>query len=80
VAQGYSNSFKPWKENDMADYQAIVIGSGAGGLSSALSLSRNGFSVLLLEAMPSFGGYLNPFSRKPYNFDNYSSFAYYSNL
>ncbi|MGD2125521.1 MAG: NAD(P)-binding protein, partial [Desulfobacteraceae bacterium] len=53
----------------MADYQAIVIGSGAGGLSSALSLSRKGFSVLLLEAMPSFGGYLNPFSRKPYKFD-----------
>jgi all-trans-retinol 13,14-reductase len=53
----------------MADYQAIVIGSGAGGLSSALTLSRNDFSVLLLEAMASFGGYLNPFSRKPYKFD-----------
>jgi len=53
----------------MADYQAIVIGSGPGGLSSALSLSKKGFSVLLLEAMPSFGGYLNPFSRKPYKFD-----------
>jgi phytoene dehydrogenase-like protein len=53
----------------MADYQAIVIASGAGGLSSALSLSKNGFSVSLLEAMPSFGGCLNPFSRKPYKFD-----------
>jgi phytoene dehydrogenase-like protein len=53
----------------MADYQAIVIGSGAGGLSSALCLSKNGFSVLLLEAMSSFGGYLNPFSRKSYKFD-----------
>jgi all-trans-retinol 13,14-reductase len=53
----------------MADYQAIVIGSGAGGLSSALYLSKNGYSVLLLEAMPSFGGYLNPFSRKSYKFD-----------
>jgi all-trans-retinol 13,14-reductase len=53
----------------MTDYQAIVIGSGAGGLSAALSLSRNGFSVLLLEAMPSFGGYLNPFRRKAYTFD-----------
>ena len=31
----------------MADYQAIVIGSGAGELSSALSLSKKGFSVLL---------------------------------
>lgn len=53
----------------MADYEAIVIGSGAGGLSAALSLARNGFSVLLLEAMPSFGGYLNPFRRKSYKFD-----------
>ncbi|MBW1668770.1 MAG: NAD(P)-binding protein [Deltaproteobacteria bacterium] len=53
----------------MAEYQVIVIGSGAGGLSAALSLSKNGFSVLLLEAMPSFGGYLNPFRRGPYRFD-----------
>lgn len=53
----------------MADYDAIVIGSGAGGLSAALGLARNGFSVLLLEAMPSFGGYLNPFRRKSYKFD-----------
>jgi phytoene dehydrogenase-like protein len=45
----------------MADFQVIVIGSGAGGLSAALFLARQGFSVLLLEAMPSFGGYLNPF-------------------
>jgi len=53
----------------MADYQAIVIGSGAGGLSAALRLSRSGSSVLLLEALPSFGGYLNPFRRKLYTFD-----------
>jgi all-trans-retinol 13,14-reductase len=53
----------------MTDYQVVVIGSGAGGLSSSLYLSKNGYSVLLLEAMPSFGGYLNPFSRKPYKFD-----------
>ena len=53
----------------MPDYQAIVIGSGAGGLSAALTLARGGLSVLLLEAMPSFGGYLNSFRRKPYKFD-----------
>lgn len=53
----------------MANYEAIIIGSGAGGLSAALSLARRGFSVLILEAMPSFGGYLNPFKRKPYTFD-----------
>lgn len=53
----------------MADYQAVVIGSGAGGLSAALTLARRGSSVLLLEAMPSFGGYLNPFRRRAYTFD-----------
>ena len=53
----------------MADYQAIVIGSGAGGLSAALSLARTGLSVLVLEAMPSFGGHLNPFRRKQYTFN-----------
>lgn len=53
----------------MADFQVIVIGSGAGGLSSALFLAKQGFSVLLLEAMSSFGGYLNPFKRGLYTFD-----------
>ncbi|MEJ2731015.1 MAG: NAD(P)/FAD-dependent oxidoreductase [Deltaproteobacteria bacterium] len=53
----------------MIDFQVIVIGSGAGGLSAALFLAKQGFSVLLLEAMPSFGGYLNPFRRGPYTFD-----------
>jgi phytoene dehydrogenase-like protein len=53
----------------MADYDAIVIGSGAGGLSAALKVANSGLSVLLLEAMPSFGGYLNPFRRKKYTFD-----------
>ena len=53
----------------MANYQAIVIGSGAGGLSAAVFLAKQGFSVLLLEAMPSVGGYLNPFRRGRYTFD-----------
>jgi all-trans-retinol 13,14-reductase len=53
----------------MANYDAIVIGSGAGGLSAALKLAQSHYSVMLLEAMPSFGGYLNPFRRKGYTFD-----------
>ena len=53
----------------MADYNAIIIGSGAGGLSAALKLARSDYSVMLLEAMPSFGRYLNPLHRKGYTFD-----------
>ncbi len=53
----------------MADYDAIIIGSGAGGLSAALKLARSHYSVILLEAMLSFGVYLNPFRRKGYTFD-----------
>jgi len=53
----------------MGKYDAIVIGSGVGGLSAALKIARRGYSVLLLEAMTSFGGFLNPFHRKGYTFD-----------
>jgi len=53
----------------METYDAIVIGSGAGGLAAALRLSRLNFSVLILEAASSFGGYINSFSRKGYTFD-----------
>ena len=53
----------------MIDYDVIVVGSGAGGLSAALKVAQNGYSVLLVEAMSSFGGYLNPFHRQGYTFD-----------
>jgi len=53
----------------MADYEAIVIGSGAGGLSAALRMSQLGASVLVLEAMPAFGGYLNAFRHNGFRFD-----------
>ena len=53
----------------MTDYDAIVVGSGAGGLSAALRLAQQKVSVLVLEAMPAFGGYINPFVRNGYRFD-----------
>ncbi|MCF8145289.1 MAG: NAD(P)/FAD-dependent oxidoreductase [Deltaproteobacteria bacterium] len=53
----------------MTDFDAIVVGSGAGGLSAALRMAQQDVSVLVLEAMPSFGGYLNPFVRNGYRFD-----------
>jgi all-trans-retinol 13,14-reductase len=53
----------------MTDFDAIVVGSGAGGLSAALRMAQQDVSVLVLEAMPSFGGYLNPFVCNGYRFD-----------
>ncbi len=53
----------------MADHDAIVIGSGAGGMSAALEILRSGHSVLLVEAMPEFGGCLHPFQKAGYSFD-----------
>jgi all-trans-retinol 13,14-reductase len=50
-------------------YDVIVIGSGIGGLTSALEAANQGRSVLVLEADRSFGGYLSSFSRKKFHFD-----------
>lgn len=50
-------------------YDVIVIGSGIGGLSAALTCARKGKSVLMLEAGKQFGGYTNPFARRHFHFD-----------
>ncbi len=53
----------------MPDLDSIIVGSGAGGMTAGLKLAKDGCRVLLLEAMPSFGGYLNPFQRHGYRYD-----------
>ncbi|MBF0105243.1 MAG: NAD(P)/FAD-dependent oxidoreductase [Deltaproteobacteria bacterium] len=53
----------------MTRYDAIIIGSGIGGLTAGLALAGKNRSVLLVEASLSYGGYLNPFSRKNFHFD-----------
>lgn len=50
-------------------FDVIVIGSGIGGLTAALTVATRGRSVLVLEAGKQFGGYLNPFQRRAYSFD-----------
>ncbi len=50
-------------------FDAIVIGSGIGGMSAATHLANHGKRVLLLEAALDFGGYTNPFKRKKFHFD-----------
>ncbi len=50
-------------------FDVIVIGSGVGGLTAALTAARKGQTVLVLEAGKAIGGYLNPFRRGPYEFN-----------
>lgn len=48
---------------------AVVIGSGMGGLLSALELQRHGLSVCILEKRSIPGGYAHSFRRGDYVFD-----------
>lgn len=49
--------------------RVVVIGSGVGGLVAALTCSRRGCDVVVLEAEKAIGGLLNPFRRGPHRFD-----------
>jgi all-trans-retinol 13,14-reductase len=50
-------------------YDAIVIGSGMGGMTTAAALSRFDYRVLLLEQAPMIGGLTHSFSRDGFSWD-----------
>src|SRR3954469_6563278 len=50
-------------------YDAVVIGSGIGGLTSAALLAAAGKRVLVCEAHSAAGGYVHSFQRGPYTLD-----------
>ena len=50
-------------------WDAIVIGSGMGGMSTAAALSRTGHRVLLLEQYETLGGLTHSFSRNGFSWD-----------
>lgn len=49
-------------------FDTIIIGSGAGGLTAASKASAHS-SVLVLESKKAYGGMINPFFRKRFEFD-----------
>lgn len=53
----------------MAQTKAVVIGTGAGGLTAAATLAKGGMEVIALERAKQLGGFLNPFKRRKYHFD-----------
>jgi len=59
--QSFPKGFgKTLKENE---YDAIVIGSGLGGLSCAAAFARQGFKTLVIEQHHKIGGYATTFDR-----------------
>lgn len=53
----------------MREQQVVVIGGGLGGLSAAISLASEGFSVTLLEKNDKLGGKLNILHKDGFSFD-----------
>jgi phytoene dehydrogenase-like protein len=51
------------------EFDAIIIGSGMGGMTTATALSRMGQRVLLLEQAQTIGGLTHTFSRQGFTWD-----------
>ncbi len=52
-----------------SNYEVIIIGAGAGGLSAGATLSQSGVKTLVLEQHDKPGGYMTTFERGDYRFE-----------
>ncbi|MCD6513609.1 MAG: NAD(P)/FAD-dependent oxidoreductase [Candidatus Odinarchaeota archaeon] len=59
----------PTKPKSDNEYDAIIIGSGIGGLTAGALLSKEGYKVLVLEQHYVVGGYCSSFRRKGFIFN-----------
>lgn len=55
--------FGPSPDPHPLDYDAVIIGSGLGGLACAAAFARQGFRPLVIEQHDKVGGYATAFSR-----------------
>ncbi len=61
---------RPWsKEAKGGPFDAIVIGSGIGGMTAAALLAKTGLKVCVLEQHYVPGGFTHTFTRGPYRWD-----------
>ena len=56
-------------ETDSYHWDAVVVGSGMGGMTAAVALSKMGHRVLLLEQYKTLGGLTHSFSRGGFSWD-----------
>lgn len=61
--------FEKGMETESKTYDFLIVGSGMGGLTSAVILAKEGYSVLVLEKNHQIGGNLQVFSRDKRVFD-----------
>ena len=62
--------FLLWKNAVALQYDAVIIGSGIGGLSCGATLASQGKSVCVLEAHEHLGGAAHEWERKGYRFES----------
>jgi len=61
--------FRGLRRRPDPSYDAVIIGSGIGGLITANLLAKGGLRVLLVEQHYMVGGYCSSFRRGGYTFD-----------